>query len=142
MKTSNMVPLFHSYGERCWKTQNFCCGINNNNNIHFHLEWYFNVMNNNLPPLQRKMNNNDEYLFYADVRNKANSVMTSFLYNWKRLLHANVVQCKGQALLYHIDRQKNRDDNYQSYNKVVYQINRETNNKYGEYWQNWKFLGC
>lgn len=108
MNTNNVIPFFHSYREQCWKTQFVCCGVNNDNNIHIHWERYFIVMNNHLylsyNPLQRKINNNDEHLLYANVSNEANGTITSFMYNGECLLNVNLIQCKGETLLYHVDR--------------------------------------
>lgn len=40
-----------------------------------------------------------EYLLDTDVDNEANGEMTSFKYNGEHLLYANIIECKGQALL-------------------------------------------
>ena len=84
MKNSNMISFVHSYGERCLKTQFFCCSVNNDNNVHIHWEQYSTVMSNNLwlsyNLLHRKMSN-DERLMYASVSNGSNRTIISFPYD-------------------------------------------------------------
>ena len=79
------------------------------------------------------MNNDDGYLYYADIGNIANGKMTTFQHDGECLLYIIFNQCKDQVLLYHVNRQKKWDDNYKFYNKIVYHINRDTTNKDGQY---------